>query len=89
MYRISRILILIIGLVLSTGAAILFGFTEAELPWSVCIFVQEIYRRKKSIGFFASLCYNKISFKGYIKRKEQRRLTYEIGYALSCEGRIY
>ena len=39
MYRISRILILIIGLVLSTGAAILFGFTEAELPWSVCMAV--------------------------------------------------
>lgn len=39
MYRISRILILIIGLVLSTGAAILFGFTEAELTWSVCMAV--------------------------------------------------
>lgn len=39
MYRISRILILIIGLVLSTGAAILFGFTETELSWSVCMAV--------------------------------------------------
>lgn len=31
----SRVLFLVIGLILSTTAAVMFGFTDTELPWSV------------------------------------------------------
>ncbi len=39
MYGKSRILLLVIGLILSTAAAVLFGFTETELSWSVYMIV--------------------------------------------------
>lgn len=39
MYGKGRILLLVIGLILSTAAAVLFGFTETELSWSVYMVV--------------------------------------------------